>query len=166
LFFALWPDTALRAALHDHALELTQSSGGRVIRPGNLHLTLAFLGNVARPRIAQLETIARGCAAAGFDLHLDKTGYWSRQHIVWMAPQNVPAAMSGLVLAMETALQANGFRVDAREWRPHITLLRDARAPAAMPPLTLNWPVREIVLAESTRGADYRVLARWPLAAT
>jgi 2'-5' RNA ligase len=165
LFFALWPDTALRAALHEHALVLTQRSGGRVTRPGNLHLTVAFLGNVARTRISQLESIARDCAAGSFNLCLDKTGYWSRQHIVWMAPQSVPAAMSGLVLAMEAALQANGFRVEAREWRPHITLLRDAHAPAAVPPPALDWAVREFVLVESLRGT-YQVIARWPLLLT
>jgi 2'-5' RNA ligase len=165
LFFALWPDTALRAALHEHALVLAQNSGGRVTRPGNLHLTLAFLGNVPRTRIAQLESIVCGCAAAGFNLRLDKTGYWSRQHIVWMAPQNVPAALSAIVFAMEAALRENGFRVDAREWRPHITLLRDARAPSAMPPLALDWTVREFVMVESLRGA-YQVIARWSLPLT
>lgn len=156
----------LRAALHEHALALQQDNGGRVTRLNNLHMTLAFLGSVARARIPQLEAIAHGCAGGSFDLTLATTGYWPRPHIVWMAPQHVPAALSALVLAIEAALKAQEFRVEARAWRPHITLLRDAPALVAVPPRALDWPVREMVLAESARGADYRVLARWPLAAT
>ena len=162
LFFALWPDTALRASLHQHALSLKQQCGGRATGAGKLHMTLAFLGDVARARLPELVALARDCGGDAFELFLDKTGCWPRQHIVWMAPQQVPAALARLVAALEAALRSHDFRLEDRAWRPHVTLLRDAQAPREAAQPALQWTVRDFVLVESLRG-EYRLLDRWPL---
>jgi 2'-5' RNA ligase len=127
-------------------------------------MTLVFLGDVDRRRMAELERIACGAEASTFTLRIDNGGYWPRQKIVWAAPQSVPAALQRLVCALEAGLRAAGFQIEDRAWRPHVTLLRDARRPAALPDMALAWPLREFVLVESARG-DYRVIGRWALAA-
>jgi 2'-5' RNA ligase len=64
-------------------------------------------------------------------------------------------------------LAANGFRVDARDYVPHVTLLRAARsAPAAIETQPLMWRVRHIVLAESIHESGrlmYRPLRQFML---
>ena len=50
LFYALWPDQATRAAL----MRLQSGLAGRRIAPGNLHLTLAFLGMQPSALLPQL----------------------------------------------------------------------------------------------------------------
>ena len=49
LFFALWPDPALQAAIAEtgERIARTRKIEGRTIAPERLHLTLLFLGEVA-----------------------------------------------------------------------------------------------------------------------
>ena len=164
----MWPDAAVRENLYALAQRMHRECGGRLMRRDNLHLTLVFLGNVARESIPQLEAIAQRQSGAGFDLNFGVTGYWRHNRIVWAAPAAAPAALSDLVATLERALKTDGFKFDARTYVPHITLVRDARAPAVLPPLAFAWPVRDFALIESARGvkgAEYRVLVRWPCAA-
>ena len=156
----------MRGELYRTAQTLRQECGGRVMRRDNLHLTLVFLGNVAREKIPRLEVIAAQQRGAGFDLAFGVTGYWRHNRIVWAAPHTTPEPLHGLVGGLEQALGQAGFEFDRRSYSPHLTLLRDARAPAALPPLVFGWPVRDFALVESargTRGSEYRVLTRWPL---
>jgi len=60
-----------------------------------------------------------------------------------------------------------GFELEARAFAPHVTLLRNAARPPRDPARErLQWPVASFVLVASERdakGAQYRVLGRWPL---
>jgi 2'-5' RNA ligase len=68
---------------------------------------------------------------------------------------------------MEVALRANGFRFDARDYVPHITLLRNAvQAPRLLQLTPIVWHARQFALVESVRddgGSRYRVLESWAL---
>lgn len=163
LFFAIWPDAAARARLYAHAGALHRDCGGRLMRRENLHLTLVFLGTVARAQIAQIEAVAARCSGPRFELALDTTGYWRHNRIVWAAPAAVPAPLRELVASLESGLAAGGCAFDRRPYAPHLTLVRNAREPRALPVFEAVWPVAEFTLVESTRGARYDVIARWPL---
>jgi len=164
LFFALWPGANERATLFGQAAALKKDAGGRATRAEKLHMTLVFLGDVEQARMAQLEAIARRAAVSAFALRIERTGYWPRQKIVWAAPQTVPVALLQLVSELESGLRADGFRLEDRPWRSHITLLRDARRPSLLPDMALDWHLSDFVLAESADGV-YRVIGRWNLAA-
>jgi len=140
--------------------------GGRIMRPENLHLTLVFLGDVARDSIPLLESMVRQLQASSFTLEFGATGYWRHNRIVWAAPRATPGPLRALVATLEAALDQAGCRDDRRPYAPHITLIRDARGPAMLPPLAFDWPVADFVLVESRgeRGPGYRVLATWALA--
>lgn len=166
VFFALWPDADVRAALHERAQQLHGGCGGRVMRRENVHLTLVFIGAVAPGQLDELQTVAGSIGGSPFELVIDRTGYWRHNRIVWAAPQHVPEALLELVGSLESGLQQAGFEFDRRPYAPHITLLREARAPGGQAPLRLDWSVRDFVLVESapdSRGSAYRVVASWPL---
>jgi len=168
LFFALWPDAAARDELFRVARELQRSCGGRAVRRDNLHLTLVFLGDVAREKIPQLAAIAAQQRAIAFDLEFGAIRYWQHNRIVWAAPQAVPPPLSGFVAALEPALSEAGFDFDRRPYVPHVTLLRGARPPATAISIALDWPVRDFALVEAVRDESrpaYRVLERWSAAA-
>jgi 2'-5' RNA ligase len=166
VFFALWPDDRVRDALYFHAQALYRGCGGRVMSRAKLHLTLVFIGNVARGQLNDLSSVADAISATPFEFVLDRTGYWRHNRIVWASPLTVPGPLRALFSGIEDGLKQAGLDFDHRPYAPHITLLRDARAPAILPPLELVWPVRDFVLVESgrgARGAEYRLLGRWPL---
>jgi 2'-5' RNA ligase len=167
VFFALWPDPAAAAKLAELALTAHALCGGRMMRPETLHLTLAFIGDVADARIDSLRQAASQVSAEAFSLELDRFGCWRRKGIVWAGCSEPPLPLAALAGQLGERLSAAGFALDARAFAAHLTLLRDARClplPAFEP---VAWPVGEFVLAESQRspsGAAYTVVDRWPLA--
>ena len=166
VFFALWPDDGVRDALDFQAQQLHRGCGGRAMRRENLHLTLVFVGDVAAGRLDELKSVAGTISGSSFELVLDRLGYWRHNRIVSASPLSVPEALRELVGSLEGRLKQAGFEFDQRPYAPHITLLRDARAPGIPAPLHLDWPVGDFVLVESAqgpRGAEYRVRARWKL---
>jgi 2'-5' RNA ligase len=166
VFFALWPDASARDALHRAARDVQRASGGRAMPHENLHQTLVFIGSVAAAELAPLERLAGRISAAPFDLAFGSTGYWRHNRIVWAAPVATPPPLTRLVAMLEQALAQSHCAYDNRPYCAHVTLLRDARAPASLPPLEFDWPVRDFALIESgrgPRGAGYRVVNRWPL---
>jgi 2'-5' RNA ligase len=167
LFFAAWPAPEIQRALGELAAELKPGCGGRAIPAGNIHLTLAFLGDVAPERRQRLESLAAAVAAPRFDLDVDHVEYWRHNRIVWAGVAHCPPAAAALVERLGAALAGEGFRVERRPYVPHITLLRDARnAPAHGTVAAIHWPVTRYALVESApreRGRLYQVLREWPL---
>jgi 2'-5' RNA ligase len=164
LFFALWPDPPLRAALAGIAAVLRGSCGGRLPPARNLHLTLAFLGDVPPSHLPELAALTAGIPLRPFTVILDRIGWWPRQRLAWAGAQDCPAGLEALAGTLAAELHAAGFRSERRPFVPHVTLLRDAqRAPpqtvAELPP----WKVTQFVLASSepsVRGVAYRIVGR------
>lgn len=165
LFFALWPDEALREALTP-LLRLKRECGGRAHPPSNLHITLNFLGMVDAAIRDCLERAADEIAVPPFELTLDRFGYWPRPKVMWLGCSKVPGPLQALVEGLNGAMRGCGLQPEGRPYHPHLTLLRKAqRAPTAEPP-SLTWQADDFVLAESVStpgGVEYRVLRRWPL---
>jgi 2'-5' RNA ligase len=164
IFFALWPDDATRGALTRATREAVRACGGRPIAKDRLHITVAFLGALTP---AELES-ARGAPPIGvgaFDLTLDVLGVWPQSRILWLAPQEVPAALTDLESLLWDELEERGFRREERVYRPHMTLARRAR-PLDEGVTPVHWRVAELALVESLpfgRNVHYEVLERWPL---
>lgn len=168
LFFALWPDVPLRRVLAAAARELGQDSGGRVPPAENLHLTLAFLGEVPAERLAELCELGSAAAGRPFELVIDRIGYWKQQRLVWAGVTRMPPELGALASRLAIALQARGYRVEKRAFRPHVTLLRDAGTPRRRRLDALRWQVRSLVLARSlpgNGGVRYAKADEWPMVA-
>jgi RNA 2',3'-cyclic 3'-phosphodiesterase len=167
LFFALWPDAPVRAALARWSASCRVSCHGRATRTDNLHATLAFLGEVDPARLPALVRIGCELQAVAFDICLDRVAYWPRNRIVYAGASQPPSALSALARALTTRLSTVGHRIDQRPYELHVTLLRDARSsPRAMAIDPLLWRVNHTVLVESVReggGQVYRPLYRFML---
>lgn len=166
LFFAAWPPPEAQRALGRIAARLANGCGGRALPARNIHLTLAFLGEVARERLPELEAAAAGVTAPPFELRLDHLGYWKHNRVLWAGVSGGEAQLRSLASGVERALEEKGFRFDRRAYAPHVTLLRNARRAPASPAMpAVAWPVNGHALVESVplgRGRLYRVLRRWP----
>jgi len=167
LFFAAWPSPAFQDSLGNLAQDLKRECGGRAIPAHNIHLTLAFLGDVARGRMSRLEEIAAAISGQRFELNVSRVEYWRHNRIVWAGVTHCPGELQALAAGLERALSTEGFRFDRRPYVPHITLLRDAhRAPATAAIPAVSWRVHDFALVESVpreRGRVYEVLRGWPL---
>ena len=168
LFFAVWPTPEVQHALGQIARRVQRECGGRAVLPSNIHLTLVFLGDLPRDRLATLETIAPTVRGRRFELTVDRLEYWRHNRILWAGTRAVPEELQALVAQLQDALGGAEFRFDRRPYVPHVTLLRNARrAPAENRCPDVAWPVESFALMESApreRGREYRVLRSWPLA--
>lgn len=170
LFFALWPDEALRAQLAERADALIRHRGiiGHPSRPQRYHLTLNFLGDAVP---AAVETSVRRAAtriqAPPFTLRLDKAGSFNNKDIpVWFGCQEPPLELRHLDQRLRSALR--GLPVDKNPGlKPHLTILRGAekrlRDETIVP---IEWQVQEFVLIDSyldETPVRYEILERYPL---
>lgn len=167
LFFALWPDETLRAALVAGTREVARSAGGRLQSPEQLHLTLVFLGAVPEARLGDVLESAAAARGAPCEIRLDRLEYWSRPRVLCLTSAETPQPLLELVESLTGGLRARGFATERRPFRVHLTLSRDSRPPpreAVVAPLV--WPATEFALVESVTertGARYRPLERWSL---
>lgn len=169
LFYALWPDAPLAQRIAGHGARLQAALGGRAARPGTLHLTLAFLGEVDASRIARLAAPPATVSAPCFELRLDRCGVWPHNGIAWLAPALMPPALAQLQQRLSQWLESIGFIPDPRVFRPHVSVVRRVRAPLAEAPFEpLAWPVAQWRLVRprwSAEGAFYEPMACFALQA-
>jgi 2'-5' RNA ligase len=166
LFFALWPDDETRQAL----ARLSRTLGVepfKWVQPHNLHVTLAFLGQVGSDVGLSVKQSAAAIAVPAFELVFDTLSYWGCPKILCLTcRQAVPDEAMVLAAAlMEVALNC-GLQIDTRPYIPHITLARKARylPDAQFEPII--WPAETFCLVESCSGPDgvcYKVIQQWPL---
>jgi 2'-5' RNA ligase len=158
LFVALCPPPAVRAALAAWQSRWAWPPGAKLISPEDLHLTLHFIGMVPRARVPEL--VRRlVLPAPRSTLEFGSAELWPRG-IAVCCPVAWPPALTELHTRLADALRAAALPVEARPYRPHLTLARKAAAAVAPDaPLALRWAVQSYALMESSRG--YRALARY-----
>jgi 2'-5' RNA ligase len=165
LFFALDCAPAQRKAIAQWRSTL-QLRSGRPVPVENFHLTLKFLGAVD---IAQIADICEAAAAVRTSAErltvvLDRLEVWRRAGALVLAPEQAPPALLRLVYDLEQAMLPFALEDAPKEFRPHLTLARDYRAPVPESPTAPAFFLRadRFILFESHKGR-YRPLAEWPL---
>jgi RNA 2',3'-cyclic 3'-phosphodiesterase len=170
IFFALWPDPAVRQALTEIGARMHRQLEGRLTRQESVHMTLLFLGDTAVDRLPALAQAAASVPFEAFTLHIDTADCWKHNKVAWVAPSSVPPELGRLAAELERQVAAAGFSFDARPFAPHVTLVRKARcAPLDFKPPRVHWDVREFVLVRSRLDGDgsrYQVVSHWPGAAS
>lgn len=167
LFFALWPQDDVRAALV-HAVAATASlrGAGRVVPAAKLHLTLHFLGGWPDDAAMPLDAVRDAAGQVDcsvFHLVVDRAGGFRGSRVGWLAPagnSGLDALWSDLGRALDDAGLAG---VEHERFSPHITVRRNvSRAVDEAPVDPVSWPVDAFVLVHSHDG-QYDVVDRWPL---
>lgn len=162
LFLALMPDDEVRASLLAQADRWHWPDTARRTKPGNLHLTLHFLGHVQPDHEQALLQALPKVAMEPLELVLGTPHFFGGSIAVLLAqPHPGLLALHG---RLAPAIQCIGQRLDD-PWVPHVTLARKAsaaRPPEKMP--AIRWQVREFALVWSklTHPTGYQVLHRYP----
>ena len=127
LFFALWPDARQRDRLRDFIAPVAKLVEGRAIDRRNWHVTLAFIGDFPEHRTSELHEIARLTPMEPFRLRFDRMEFWPRPRIAALVTPTVPAELEHLVAGLRQQLYSAGVEIEDRTYRPHITVVRNAR---------------------------------------
>ncbi|WP_448585974.1 RNA 2',3'-cyclic phosphodiesterase [Thermaurantiacus sp.] len=174
LFVGLRPPPAVRTTLLGCMGGVPEA---RWQTDAQLHLTLAFLGEVDRHAAEDLAAALSALRHPRLRLRSGSFGTFDRRGQVtalWigLAPD---AAIAALADKVARAARTIGLRPEARAFLPHVTLARfPARgvAPASLlrflgeRPPAFVWPVADFRLFESRLGhggSHYAELARFPL---
>lgn len=167
LFFALWPEATLQQQFHKAGERLHHICGGRRTRRENIHMTIAFLGEVEAERLERAKAIAADINLPGFALVFTRLGWWRSNQVAWAATEETPRALLDLVKQLQMGLAQEGFKFDERRFLPHVTLLRKAQCShSIVQSHPMLWVVNEFVLVRSTLqpdGPHYAIVERWPL---
>lgn len=178
LFFALWPDEAMREAMAHATRKAVQASGGRPVPQNNLHVTLAFLGSVPERRLPELAAAARGATetltpgganspADPLQLVFDRLEYWRAAHLLCALPAEPPPRGAELARQLQDALVGRRFAPDLKPFRPHVTVARKVARPGSEGKMRqVTWRFTELALIESRtlpQGALYTVVETYRL---
>ncbi|HSJ62326.1 MAG TPA: RNA 2',3'-cyclic phosphodiesterase [Gemmatimonadaceae bacterium] len=166
-FIALNLPDAERYELHEAARPIREAVGAAAwVTPGNLHLTLKFLGDVDETRRVLLGERLRVLGAAHRPLALDVGGggvfpNFRAPRIVWVgvAPD---ARLELLHHDVERACEGLGFPVDGRAFRPHITLGRLRAQPDVSGRRTLRHAVRSCAFDRRIAVSTVDLMERRP----
>ncbi len=167
LFFALWPDAALRRAIRWATREVTRSSGGRIVAPSHFHLTLVFLGSQPRNRLASIMDVAASLPLVHGELILNRLGYFAASRVLWYGPRRTPLLLARHVNRLRRMLIAADLCPPGpvRDWRAHLSLVRKVAYGPLPTVRAIHWNYAgfSLIASESTAtGVCYRVLAEWP----
>lgn len=103
------------------------------VEPGNVHLTLQFLGDVERARLLGLRGALEPQLSVmpAFTVELRGAGAFpspSRPQVIWAGVARGAAELERLAQAVQRTTGTLGFAPESRPFRPHVTLGRVKRA--------------------------------------
>lgn len=166
LFFALWPDERLRSQCADLQRSLPKFENCRPINPGNLHVTLVFLGGIESALESSLVQSAGEMRFEPVEIVFDQVSFWRKPGIVCLTSSNPDVRVINLADNLSAMVASFGHPVDERPFKPHVTLIKKVKQAVRVEFEPIVWRSDTFCLVESHSvqgGVDYRVIQRWPL---
>ncbi|MCR5294600.1 MAG: RNA 2',3'-cyclic phosphodiesterase [Lachnospiraceae bacterium] len=120
LFIAVQLSEEIRKSITDTLHELKKKGvGGSYVPKQNLHLTLAFIGEVEDA--GAVKKALAGVSLKPFRLALSEMGTF--EDLLWVGAKG-NQGISGAAKAVRDALAAAGIPCDTKKFKPHITIVR------------------------------------------
>ncbi|MFG1713451.1 RNA 2',3'-cyclic phosphodiesterase [Micromonospora sp. NPDC049203] len=181
LFAAIYPPAVAVADLTARikGLRVAGARHARLADPANLHLTLAFLGEVPDDRLTDVEHALAPAARTVRTPRLRLAGGGSfgqcRSTVLWVGVRGDIDALGALAGTIRGGLREAGLPCDDKPFRPHLTIARPGdRVPEADLRADLKtldgytgpeWPAGHLTLVRSHPAPPTRhtPVATWPL---
>ena len=146
LFIAIHFSEKIKSTLLQGIRDLRgQAARGNFTRPENLHLTLAFIGETNN--VAAVRKAMNKWKFAPFPLTVAGSGRFGD---LWWAGVEKNPALFDLAEGLKGSLREEGFDIEKRPFKPHITLARQVEA---------DQPIRRTI-PKTTMTVDHMSLMR------
>jgi len=130
-FIAVDIPPSIQTAIQKKTGPLYKAIGSSLVRwvqPGNIHITLKFLGDVSLSTVDMLTQMLRleADSCPTFDIHLGGLGSFpslKRPRVIYIGIQ-APAELEALQHGVESAAARLGYESESRDFSPHLTLGR------------------------------------------
>jgi 2'-5' RNA ligase len=175
LFFAIWPNQNSVKQIRDVFKHYPWPMHAKPVADVDLHITLSFLGHATRQQYQDLLPIIKEISSEPFDISFDQLVYWSKPDLLLLEASEIPKALQDLVKNLHRALRRQQWKLETREFKPHITLARHFPAPITQAALQLgelkqpvNVHVEEFCLADGAlrmlgQAKHYCILKRFKI---
>ncbi|MYK56483.1 MAG: RNA 2',3'-cyclic phosphodiesterase [Acidimicrobiia bacterium] len=178
IFLAVDLTSEARQALSGRVMEMARHRElpGRSTPPRNWHMTLWFLGDVARDRFEMMcHYLSEAPLGDAFRCRFGEWGSFPRPRrasVLWVGVSRGSSSLCSLAAATKEAVTGAGIPLSERPFSPHLTLSRirppqDVRALLdSAPSAEVDMTVREVTAFRSHMGGGpprYEALERFPL---
>lgn len=171
LFIALCFDRQVRRQIRDVQKRLGALARRGALTPEeNLHLTLAFLGEVPETRLGAVQEAMEAVSMVPLTLTFDRLGRFSQQEgALWWLGAAPDPALEAVQASLARQLRQRDFLLEERAFKPHLTLgrrmeLTEAPDKEAVLGAPVTAHVEQMTLMRSQRGEKgmrYTPLYRW-----
>lgn len=151
-FVAAWPDEPTRLALRSVSDDVQKRvEHRRVSAVDDLHLTLAFIGELADDVAYELSDAIANFRFMPFTWQLDTLGFFSDAGVVWIgAAAQAAKPLAELAGRVRALLDRVSVTYDRRPLAPHVTLLRGVRNFVSEKVVPIEWHIDSIALYRSS----------------
>ena len=125
LFIAVNFDDRTKSQIIEVQNRLRSLGRGRFSAPENLHLTLAFLGEIPESRVDDIKAAMDRVSVPEQTLVFERVGCFRRDSELWWIGLKKTPALMKLQQELSDALTDAGFNLEKRAFKPHITLARE-----------------------------------------
>lgn len=125
LFIAVCFEDEIKDRLYESSIKLREMSHkGNFTRRENFHLTLHFIGETSR--VSSLKKAMNAVSFKPFELCISKCGCFKRSSgdIYWIGIEENDT-LYGVYKDLAAELNRNGFKTEARAFKPHLTIGRE-----------------------------------------
>ena len=119
---------------------LDNAAEGRAVPDRDMHMTLAFLGDIDCRRTEELHRIIKHAARSVPPLRVDGYGHFGDLYFA-----SVDSADELTLEELTRCLRDSGFRTEDRDFLPHVTLARKVRLISA--PKTAPFELRPVMIS-------------------
>ncbi len=125
LFLAINFDQDFKGKISDIIRAVSPfTPSARFTHISNIHLTLVFLGETEENKLQAIKNIMEGVGGPKFALSVDRMGMF-KGGLLWLGIKE-NRALGSLYGGLCRGLCAEGFKIEDREYKPHITIAREA----------------------------------------
>ena len=122
-----------------------ESIQGRFVKREHMHLTLEFLGEVPEEKVPIIKTIIEQITFEPFIMKLSSLGSFKRRDgdIYWLGIENNEVLFE-IQRVLHNSLVKEGFKLEDRPYKPHITLGRKVKMNRDFDAKILDKEIREM----------------------